>query len=254
MAITRVQGKTNQDWTGANPLTLVITFDAAVSFGSLVCGHATCGDNVGSDLRVTDNQLNTYTTFVTGGYDATNNQCEVGFYCANVTNAPTTLTLSKISAGQLIYTSITADEFSGVATTSPLTGTPVIAVQNSPGTGANVLTSGNTTPGENGALIYGFTQNDGGSTLATAGTSSNAFTSATLNATSASRSEYFIQTTAAAISATFGIAANESHITGVMVFKAAVTGDVSLALPSTGGATTSTAARGTQTPNLAVPL
>lgn len=217
MAINRVQGGTNQNWTGDDLSSLSVTL-SAVGSGNLICGGGSCSPDV-TDLQVLDGSGNPCT--ISRAYDSTNNQTAFVFYRANVTNAPTTFTLSRTGAGVFHYVTLTVDEFSGVATSSPLTGTPSTNVQNSPGTGTDAITSGNTTPAIDGCLIYGYTQNDSGSTLAAAGTG---YTSATSNATSASRSEYKVQTTAAATAATFTVAANESHITGVMAFTPATSG------------------------------
>ncbi|MBK8772458.1 MAG: hypothetical protein IPM06_18830 [Rhizobiales bacterium] len=224
MAINPVQGKSNQDFTGGGIATLVTTLDAAVTSGSLVVGHGTIGGNI-TDLLLVDNQSNSYTSSIVTTYDATNGQTAFRFYKENVTNAPTIFTLSR-SGGNFNYAELTVEEFSGVATSAALTGTPAFNTQNSPGTGTDAITSTNTTPAVNGCLIYGFTQNDGGSTLASAGTG---YTSGVSNATAACRSEYKIQATAAAVAATFTVAANESHITGVMAFK-----------PASGGSATTT--------------
>lgn len=218
MAIARVQGNSNRDFTGGAISTLSATVSAIAS-GSLVVGYATAGENI-ADLRVLD-ELGNPCTMGTATYDATNNQTAQGFYRENITNAPTTFTLSRTGGGSITYSAITVDEFSGVATSSALSGTPAQQVQNSPGTGTDGITSGNTTPAVNGCLIYGWTQNDGGSTQASAGTG---YTSATSETTAAGRSEYKVQATAAAVAATFTTAANESHITGVMAFKPLVTG------------------------------
>lgn len=219
MPFNRVQGATNQDFSGGGLASLSSTLAAGVASGSLVCGHVTCSNGVDFSA-VTDDKGNSYTLVSTGGNDTTNGQRAAMFYKENVTNGPTVFTVTFVGGASTNYVAITADEFSGVATASALTGTPALNVQNSPGTGANVITAPSITPGEAGALIYACTQNDGGSTLATAG---SGFTSGTSNATAACRSEWLTHTSGAIV-ATFGIAANESHITGVMAFKAAAGG------------------------------
>jgi len=217
MAFARVQGGSNQDWSGGSVTTVTATV-SAIGSGNLVSGYVTASGNM-TDLQVKDGAGNSC-TMGTVVYDATNNQTAQSFYKANITNAPTTFILSRVGATNLTYAAIVLDEFSGVATSSPLTGTPAQQAQTSPGTGTDAITSGTTTPGANGALIYGWTQNDSGSTLASAGTG---YTSATSNATIAGRTEYLTQGTAAAKAATFTVAANEAHITGVMAFLPAAT-------------------------------
>ncbi|MBK8772259.1 MAG: fibronectin type III domain-containing protein [Rhizobiales bacterium] len=220
MAINPVQGGSNQDFTGASIASLQLTFGTPVAANSLVCGHGTFGPTTHVPL-VNDNQSNSYTVVLTNGADATNNQAGFLFYKEGISNAPTTFTLTFVGGLSPNYVELTVEEFSGVATSSAATGTFGMNVQNSPGTGTNAVTSPSITPAVDGCLIYGFTQNDGGSTLASAGTG---YTSGVSNATAACRSEYKVQTTAAAVAATFTVAANESHITGVMAFKPAAGG------------------------------
>lgn len=243
MPFARTQGATNQDFTGASLQNLSATLGAPVSPGALVCGHITCGNS--SDFAsVVDDKSNTYTLVTTGGNDTTNGQRAAMFYRENVTNGPTVFTLTFVGGLSANYLAITVDEFSGAATSGAATGTPALNVQNSPGTGANTITAPSITPSESGCLIYASTQNDGASTLASAG---SGFTSATANSTAACRSE-FLTHTSGAITATFGIAANESHITGVMAFRPAAGGGA--AALSGAPAAVATAA-GTLTPNQA---
>ncbi len=210
---------------GTTATTIAATFSTAVTSGNLVAGACMWGSANTSDLTsVTDNQSNTY-TIVRSIADAGDGQSAATFYRANVTNAPTTVTCNL--AASLPYRGISIHEVSGADTSAPL-GVETGQTQQSPGTGANALTSGSVTTTTNGEYIYGVSFNDGD-----LGTGSSDFAPGTgftersehLTTTELSlASEDQIQTSAGSIAATFTLARNFSHITFIMTFKAAGAG------------------------------
>ena len=104
---------------------------------------------------VTDTQGNTFTIVAnptSGGYG----RAAMAYAIARSTGGDTvSCNLSTASMGK----SIIVHEISGVNTSTPLDGQKV-NVQNSPGGGANAVTSGSITTTANGAYILGFTFND----------------------------------------------------------------------------------------------
>jgi hypothetical protein len=112
----------------------------------------------------------------------------------NVTAGNRTFTVTW--SGNVQYKSLIVHEVSGVATTSPLTGTPSAAAGNS----AN-LNSGPTTPAVDGAYIFGVGSTGGGAVP----TAAEPFTTRASESNLGSRSEDYIQATAAAINATLTV-------------------------------------------------
>ncbi len=92
-----------------------------------------------------------------------------------------------------------------------ITGTPQITGVYQPGSGANVSTSGTTTPAVNSATIVGLVLSVDNFTPVNAGTSPNAFTSESLQ--SGNLFQDFTQTTAAAIQSTAGFTTTLSGVT-----------------------------------------
>ena len=99
------------------------------------------------------------------------------------------------------------------------TGTASIVYNNFPGTGSNILVSNNITTTVNGALILGlFCGADDSSGTFSAGTSPNAFTSL---GGSVPAQEFFVQTTAATITATAGATINAASWAWILAFAPA---------------------------------
>src|SRR6266403_966492 len=117
-------------------------------------------------------------------------------------------------------------EFSGgLASADPNDGTTGQA-QSAVATGANNVTSTAITTTVNGDLILGASSDTASLTANSLGTSPNAFTNINTASNSTAifslRFEYFVQTTAASIAATFGIAVNaDNAATNVVALKPA---------------------------------
>jgi hypothetical protein len=234
-----IQGSLHQNGATAST-TVAVTLTNPVGSGHALCvAVAWAGYTSSTDVlhSVTDDQGNTYTPldFVVdtsgGAYWV------VTAYCANVTNAPRTITATIYGGGSssnpVSYATILVDEFSSIATSSAL---DVHAINNqdfaAPWTSAS-LTSGNITTTANGDLIWGVMVNGGG-----VGTVSNGagFTAAQAVA-GTFFSEYQTQatagSTAATYSATYGGGASDGFITAVIALKAASGGSNSTSLATT---------------------
>jgi len=68
------------------------------------------------------------------------------------------------------FPAIALVEFSGLATSSVVSGTPVLVSQTAPGTGTNAITTGNITPGAQPAAIVGIANDLGNQASPAAGT------------------------------------------------------------------------------------
>lgn len=223
MTIAHVQsGAAGQ---GASAASISVTI-SAVGSGNLLAGAAFLGTTLVSDFTsITDNQGNTY-TIVDKQLGVSVHRVLVTFYCANVTNAPTIITANF--ANTPVDIGIFVEEYSGVATSSPLDGHAIQAV-NGPGLGTDAVSSGSITTTLGGDLIYGVGADLNGSATLVQGTG---FTSRTLNDSTTSAfitTEDLIQVSAGAIAATFtfGIGNNDDEIAAVMAFKAPVAGPAS---------------------------
>jgi len=226
MAIAFVQGKLASG-TSATVSSRSVTLTNPVTSGNMVCGQFACfnpTNGLGVTVSVTDDKLNSYAVDFRG--DESNPLAEViaHFSLPNITNGPQTITAS-ISSGTAQYASLIADEFSGVATSSPLDGHTftITASTTSP------MSSGNITPSANGDLIYGSYVNfTNWGMMAGSG-----FVITEQEPTPGNASvgcEYLIQGTAAAIAATFTCTNGDNTACAVRAFKAAA-----VAPPAGGG-------------------
>jgi hypothetical protein len=142
------------------------------------------------------------------------------YYSYNSASGSTTLTWTPNTAVQ--YPGIYVAQFSGIKTASdPLTGTPSFGDQASPTTSTDAVTSGNTTPGGQPALIFGFAMECPGNGNAASGTG---FTGLTAvwdyeGATpTTAKPEHKRVTSTSAIAATFTAAYNDAHLSVVVAF------------------------------------
>jgi len=149
------------------------------------------------------------------------------FYALNThTTASNVVKLSPAS-GLLNYPRIVAVEFTGGATSSPVDGGSGVGYSskaNATGgsSGANCLTATQLTPVTNGDLILAWFSNSNGSV--TAGTSPIAFTD--IGGGVGGESEYYIQSTAAAITPSAGDnTSSDPYAAIVVAFKPASTGN-----------------------------
>ena len=222
MAIAHVTGGGGHIGNIASAATLALTVQA-VGTGNLVCGVVTYG-SAGTLSNVKDNAgtPNTYTLGNTVT-DATDSYKATAFYLSGITGNPTIIT-ATFAAG-VTFRGIACDEYSGVATSSPL---DIATQQDQTGiTGtANAITSGLASTLSDGDLIYGATVTGGVTTAVTAGTSPNAFTLRQTDRTASNEfmytEDFIVQTTHGSIAATFtGSTTGDDYATFILAFKAA---------------------------------
>ena len=209
-APTRVQGAENNTGFGAN---VTATLGAAVTSGDALCLMVIT--NVAGTPTMSDNGTGGSASYVLvttstaqGGYTA------YTFYALNVTHAPTTVTATPTSSGQ-VY--LIVDEVSGVATSSALDGSGAINDQATAPNTTDGVTSGSITTGTNGDFIWGASFVSAGISLTqgtgyTAGTNLGGFTFL--------GSEFKVQSTAGAVAATFTSGTNNTPaMTGIFALK-----------------------------------
>lgn len=186
--------------------TIVLTLLKVVASGDLVAG-VVFFLSTQSLVSITDDKGNTYTTVDSITDDG---GTLVSFYLANITNGPQTITATFNTSTGFSY--MGCDEYSNVALTSPLDAHS-IQYQNSPGSGADGLSSNAATTLTNGDLVYGATIATSGNTV-TAGTG---FTQR-LQTADGEASEDLIQSAAGNIAATF-TTTTPNALTAMMAFK-----------------------------------
>ncbi len=190
------------DNTGSNLLLCLVTWDTA---GGRVID------------TVTDSKSNAW-SLAKFQDDTTNLQGCALYYAPNAAAGPNTVTVTF--NGSALFTGLIVGEYSGIATSSPLDGTP--AGQTTSGTTAtDNVTSGNTTTGQSGSLIIGAMADTDGNATMSAGTG---FTKQGASQTSGLSLEDMVQGSAGAIAATWtrSVAGRYAAITAA--FKAAAGG------------------------------
>jgi hypothetical protein len=217
--------------TGAATSTFTGVLPSAVTSGNAVVVAVTFGGTATTNLTsVTDDKGNSYTVGPKL-VDATNQQVLALAYAFNLTNAPKTITVT-LNAGH-------PSERVSVAEVSGITGADGVgASQQQSNTGS--LSSGNVTPAANGEFLFGATVSStaGTETVNPAGGWSvvdGGGTSVGLGFCSSS----FVQTTAAAIAATYtgGTTSGITNLTAVQAFTVPSGGTVwpdSAAIAETG--------------------
>lgn len=161
---------------------------------------------------------NTWTQLATGIHDGSQYGMRA-WYSYNSASGSTTCTWT----GSSNYPAIAVYRFSGIRSASdPLTGTPTFGNQASPGTGTDGVTSGNTTPGGQPALVFGFGFDVLGTTPApTAGTgyiSTTAVWDYDGAISVSARAEHKRVTSTSATAATFTAGVDERHFSLVAAF------------------------------------
>src|SRR5258706_1630653 len=210
MAITFVQKAISADNGSGTTVTVNIT---AGTTGNLICGSVVSNDPQ-TVTSVKDNNGVTY-NIVDNTDDAGDGVSMATFYLPNISGAPTSI-IATFSASAIV-TRIEVQEWSGVATTTPLDGH--IAQQTS---GATV-SSGNITTTVGGDLIYGSAISAISNTALTVGsgfTIRNSGQGSGFVRPMADESQ--IQSSAGTIAATFtSNPTTDTCIVAVMAFKAA---------------------------------
>jgi hypothetical protein len=228
MTISHVQG----NHTSHEPsFTTIAIAGSAVGSGNCVVGMVTWGIIGTSAISsIKDNQGNSYTVKDVFA-DTDVGQNVASFVLGNITNAPTTITVTLTSSsefGVLIW-----DEFSGVAALGDPSDGHSSGIQASPGTAANAVTSGSFTTTTDGDAIYGGTYVDAGSS----NTPGTGFTGLTIDTGIGTlmQTEWATQATAGATAATFKASGGgDDHATFGMALKPASGGGTVLSLSARG--------------------
>jgi hypothetical protein len=168
-----------------------------------------------------DSQGNAYSTIVTKA-DATNDSQSGICYATNIKAGANTVTVTY--GASETYRSLAIQEYSGIATTSPVDTS--ISNTATGTTSTNGYTSTTSVTGTSGDLIFGFfTDETGNSATATAGTG---FTVRTNNTalTSPVTTEDMVQTSAGSIAATQTENAADEYVGMMMAFRPASTGSL----------------------------
>ena len=208
----------------ASSTTIAVTLDASVGSGNAIVGLVCWGSATESDLAsVTDDQGNTY-TLVRFVPDTNNSQSIKGFYLANITNAPITITANFSPARP--YRSISLHEVSGVAT-SGLLDQDAGQLQTAPGTGPDGVTSGSVITTANGEYIFGGCADTAALRALSQYAGGTGYTRRQeVGSTSVINmaSEDQIQASAGAIAATFTATNNDRTVSLILTLKAAAAG------------------------------
>lgn len=151
-----------------------LAFPSANQAGSLLIMAASWGTSGGlpNTATITDTQGNTWALVKFQDY-AADTQCAALFAAYNAKAGANSVTISWSGSVQFRRTSI--GEYTGVATTSALDGTPVSA-SGAGSTTTNAITSGNTTTTQAGDLIIGVSERTWEDGTTTAGTSPLSYT------------------------------------------------------------------------------
>lgn len=220
MAWALVTGQT-ASLNNATTITPTVAVPNVIGSGNLYLG-AVGYDSAQTLNSVTDDKGNTYNlkSTITETTDLIKiTQFELG----NIANGPKTITFHFSAATDSC--AVVAEFSGGLAAADPNDGTTG-QFQAAVASGANNVTSTAITTTVNGDLIVGASLDGASLTAPTAGTSPNAFTSIGTASDATTifglRLEYFVQTTAGSIAATFGIGVNgDSAATNVVAFKPA---------------------------------
>jgi hypothetical protein len=139
--------------------TSTVTLPHAIPSGEAACIYiGSLGSSLISGFSITDTPGNTY-TLTDSQYDS--GAAPFGltaFYVLNATGNPTSVVLHNSTGTTQAFAYFIIDLFSGVATSAALDGHNG-QVQNNPGTGTDVISSGTFSPGTAGDLICGATVN-----------------------------------------------------------------------------------------------
>jgi hypothetical protein len=192
----------------SNSNSVVVTLNGVASGDLLTCS-LTYGNTGGTTLSVSDNVNGAWSVANAAHYNAVIEQTTAQFYLANSKAGATTITGKPGSAGE--YGAMNCQEWSGVATTSPLD-----QVTQQDGATANP-SSGNVTTTSGGELILGDLENVSGPTAG------SGFSVISSTPTTWLSSEYQIQGSAGAVAASWTYAAS-AWTAQVATFKAATGG------------------------------
>ncbi len=207
MPAAHVQSSTARNSTVAS---LGVTITAGIT-GNTLMGYVWWDVTTETLTSITDG-TNTYT--LVNNPTAGSTERSAMFYASNITGAPTTITATfsnTVGDARMVV-----HEASGLLNSGALDNN-AINYQAFPTAGNDVLTSGSVTTTTDGQYIFGATSSEFATIATGAGTG---FTLVEVGTSSRVTSEYQIQTTGAALAATFN-GGGDGFLTGIMTFKAA---------------------------------
>lgn len=213
MAFALVQAGSNSNNGGTD---VAVTLSAVAS-GNLLIGCAVFANGSGQAVSgVTDDKSNTY-TLGTAAVDVADAITVQAFWCGNITNAPTIITVTVDGAANPLGAIV--EEWSGCFAAADPNDDESANVQASPGTNTDAITSGTITTTVAGDLIWGACRKIGGVGISIpgAGTGFTQGTTAILT-----RTEYQTQAAAGATAATYTAIQDAPMITVGVALKAAL--------------------------------
>jgi hypothetical protein len=211
-----VQGAHNS--VSASSASLTATFGAGVTSGNTVWGIVAWNATSGAPTSVTVGGV--AATLLDTINDVADAASATTFILGNVSGAPTSV-VANFSPNQA-FISIVAIEESGCLAASNPTDVHTGRLQASPGTGADIINSGNVTTTVASDIIVGAYCDAVGSTVGTAGTTPLAFTLRTTDAVAGepvATEDGVVLVTPGTAAATFGQTANNSAISFVIAIK-----------------------------------
>ena len=208
-AVAHVQEKNHTVCCSQNSIT--ITTDSNVTGGNALA-LAIFSDTVALSISSIDVSSCQGNTFTHAGDNPGNANVEGwGYYAANISGGACSITVTM--SGTAVLLAVRLHEISGAATASPLD-QHAGAVQSSPGTGANAVTTGSVTTTTNGQYIFAAMVSTGTSTPS-AGTGYTG-----VGGTGSGISEYQVQGSAGSIAGTFTQATEGFNVASIlMTFK-----------------------------------
>jgi hypothetical protein len=213
-----VQGAHNS--VSASSASLTATFGAGVTSGNTVWGIVAWNATSGAPTSVTVGGVSA--TILDTVNDVGDAASASTFILGNISGSPTSV-VANFSPNQA-FISLVAIEESGCLAASNPTDVHTGRLQTSPGTGANIINSGNVTTTVASDIIVGAYCDAVGATTGTAGTSPLAFTLRTIDNTAGepvATEDGIVLVTPGVVASTFGQLVNDSALSFVIAIKPA---------------------------------
>jgi hypothetical protein len=211
-----VQGAHNS--VSASSASLTATFGAGVTSGNTVWGIVAWNATSGAPTSVTVGGVSA--AILDTVNDVANAASATTFILGNVSGAPTSV-VANFSPNQAFITLIAIEESGCLAASNPVD-VHVGHLQTSPGTGANIINSGNVTTTAANGIIVGAYCDSVGTSVGTAGTSPLAFTLRTTDTAAGepvATEDGVVLVTPGTAASTFGQSVNDTALSFVIAIK-----------------------------------
>jgi hypothetical protein len=211
-----VQGAHNS--VSASSASLTATFGSGVTSGNTVWGIVAWNATSGAPTSVTVGGVSA--TILDTVSDVADAASASTFILGNISGSPTSV-VANFSPNQAFISLVAIEESGCLAATNP-TDVHTGRLQSSPGTGANIINSGNVTTTVANDIIVGAYCDAVGSTVGTAGTSPLAFTLRTTETAlgePVATEDGIVLVTPGTAASTFGQNANDSALSFVIAIK-----------------------------------